>query len=151
MNNPAKILSDLIAFKTDTYVKTNKPLVDYICKILDSHKSSYKRITNDNSQLENIIAGINIHQWENIPDGLILSGHMDTVSANPKNWDFNPFSAHTIDNKIYGRGSVDMKYFIAVILSLLEKLKQTQKKIFLVFTCDEETEAIGIQKILSFF
>jgi acetylornithine deacetylase len=121
MNNPERILADLITFKTDTNVYSNKEMVDYICHFLDNKNILYKRIFNTESQLENLIVGLNINDWQNINTGLVLSGHMDTVSANLKKWETNPYQPVYRDNRLYGRGTVDMKYFIAVVLSVLDK------------------------------
>ena len=151
MNNPENILADLIAFKTDSSAVSNRNMVDYICHIFDNEDIPYKRILNDGDLLENIVAGINIDNWNDINTGLVLSGHMDTVSANLKKWNTNPYQAIYHNNCIYGRGTVDMKYFIAVVLSVLSELKKLSKPVFLVFTCDEETAAFGIQNVLSFF
>ena len=151
MYNPKYILADLIAFKTDATVLSNKDMIDYICRFFDNRNILYKRILNDESHLENLVAGINVNDWHHINTGLVLSGHMDTVSANLKKWQTNPYQAVYRDNCLYGRGTVDMKYFIAVVLSILDELKHLQMPVFLVFTCDEETAAYGIQHILSFF
>ena len=61
--------------------------------------------------------------------GIILSGHTDVVPASAKGWSSNPFIASERDNKIYGRGSCDMKGFIACTLALAPYFaKQDLKK-----------------------
>ena len=50
--------------------------------------------------------------------GIILSGHTDVVPASVKEWSSNPFTATEKNNKVYGRGSCDMKGFIACTLAL---------------------------------
>ena len=56
------------------------------------------------------------------------------------------------NNKYYGRGTADMKGFIAVVLSLLKKLKikEMKKPLFLIFSYDEEVGCLGIQKLVPF-
>lgn len=150
MNKVQEILSDLISIRTDDKMKPNTQFVEYICRILSEHNVLYKRISNPNEIQENIIAGIGVQELKNINTGLVLSAHMDTVPANPKDWDANPFQARLINNNIYGRGTVDMKYFIAVLLSMIEELKKAGIPIFLLFSCDEETDVNGIQTLMSF-
>ncbi len=143
------ILRDLIALRTDG-TGSNKQCVDYICNLLEQHNILFKRLPNPDGIKENIIAGVNVQRLKNVDTGLILSGHMDTVGVNQKDWDTNPFKASDINGSIYGRGAVDMKYFIAVTLSLLPKFKETGLPIFLLFSCDEETEVQGIRVLTSF-
>ena len=150
MNKISEILSDLIAIRTDDKTKPNTEFVEYVCRILSEHHVLYKRRSNPNDIQENIVAGIGVQELKNINTGLVLSAHMDTVPANSKDWDGNPFQARLINNNIYGRGSVDMKYFIAVILSMIDELKKSGIPIFLLFSCDEETDVNGIQTLMSF-
>lgn len=150
MNKIQEILSDLIAIRTDDKTKPNTEFVEYICRILSEHNVLYKRISNPNDIQENIIAGIGVQELKNIHTGLVLSAHMDTVPANPKDWDANPFQTRLINNNLYGRGTVDMKYFIAVVLSMVDELKKAGIPIFLLFSCDEETDVNGIQTLISF-
>ncbi len=144
------ILCDLIRLRTDALTKSNRPFVDYVCAALSAHDILFQRIPNPVGAGENILAGVNITSLENIQGGLILSGHMDTVGANPNDWAFPPFEARRVAGRIYGRGALDMKYFIAVVLSLLSEIKTLQIPVFLVFTCDEETEVKGIESVLDF-
>ena len=145
-----KILSDLVALKTDYKYDENKSCVDYICSILQNNGVLFKRIDNSGDGKESIIAGINVQSFKNIDTGLILSGHMDTVGANYKDWDSDPFQATDINGAIYGRGTVDMKYFIATVLSLLPEFKKLEFPIFLLFSCDEETTVNGICNLTQF-
>ena len=147
MDNVESILSYLISFRTD---KDNKACVDYVCDILCKNEILFKRIKCLNGTAENIIAGINITEFKNINTGLILSGHLDTVGVNIKDWLTNPFKATKIDGNIYGRGTIDMKYFIAVILSILSDLKKVGYPIFLLFSGDEETTVRGICQLQTF-
>lgn len=145
-----EILMDIIGLRTDDKVENNKLFVDYVVDILQRNNVRYKRLPNKDGKNENIIAGINIEGFKNINSGIAFSGHMDTVGANVKDWDTNPFVASKINNAIYGRGTVDMKYFIAVILGAIPELKKIGMPIFFLLTCDEETEVQGIEVISNF-
>ena len=148
--NVEQILRDLIALRTDDKTIGNKACADYICQKLSAQKIIFERMVLSGSSVENIIAGINIAELKNINDGLILSAHMDTVGANINLWNTDPFTACLRDNCIYGRGTVDMKYFIATVLSLLPELKNVDYPVFLVFSGDEETDVQGVRQLISF-
>lgn len=150
MNNVEKILADLIAFRTDGSREGGQACVNYICQILQDNGVLFKRIASPDGKTENIIAGVNVQELKNIKTGLVLSGHIDTVSVNAKDWDTNPFAATRVNGLIYGRGTVDMKYFAAVVLSLVSELKETGYPVFLLFSADEETTVEGIRQLTSF-
>ena len=82
-------------------------------------------------------------------DGLILSGHSDTVPCDPKLWSSDPFSAHQTDERIYGLGSCDMKSFLALALSASQSVEFSKLKrpLTLVATADEETTMSGARLI----
>lgn len=148
--NVENILSDLIAIRTDAQEKGCQECVDYICDILQKNDILFKRVVSTDGRIENVIAGINVHEFKNIRTGLVFSGHIDTVGVNSKDWDTNPFVATNINGLIYGRGTVDMKFFPAVLLSMINELKQMDYPIFLLFTADEETTVDGIRTLTSF-
>ena len=80
-----------------------------------------------------------------VDGGVILSGHTDVVPASGKKWSSDPFIATEKNNKIYGRGSCDMKGFIACTLALAPFFasKNLKKPIHFSFTYDEETACQG--------
>ena len=77
--------------------------------------------------------------------GIILSGHTDVVPASAKEWSSDPFVAREKDNKVYGRGSCDMKGFIActLVLAPFFASQNLKKPIHFSFTYDEETACQG--------
>ena len=82
-------------------------------------------------------------------DGLVLSGHSDTVPCDPNLWSSDPFSAREADERIYGLGSCDMKSFLALALSASSKidLDQLQRPLTIVATADEESTMSGARLI----
>jgi acetylornithine deacetylase len=79
-------------------------------------------------------------------DGLILSGHMDVVPVTDQAWDSDPFTLRRGDDRrLYGRGTTDMKGFLADILHALPRIdiKNLKKELMLIFTHDEEVGCIG--------
>ena len=111
-----KILSELIKFKTVSGT-SNIELIEY-CenKLSAAGATSFK--TFDNEKLRaNLFSTITGKKKLN-GGGIILSGHTDVVPASIKGWSSDPFVAKEKNHKIYGRGSCDMKGFIACTLAL---------------------------------
>ncbi len=144
------ILKNLIKIRTDDKTKSNSECVDYICSVLERYGVCYEIVPVPNTPLYNIVAGINVTALKDINSGIVLSGHMDTVAADPTKWTSNPFQAFEKDGLIYGRGTVDMKQFIAITLALIPEIQKTNKPVLLVFSCDEETDVMGIREISAF-
>ncbi|MDR3476975.1 MAG: acetylornithine deacetylase [Gammaproteobacteria bacterium] len=81
----------------------------------------------------------------NTHGGLILSGHTDVVPVDGQVWNTDPFVATTINDRIYGRGTTDMKGFIATTLALLPEFKKMRlsKPLHFAFSYDEEVGCHG--------
>lgn len=84
-------------------------------------------------------------------DSICLCGHMDVVPVTGQHWESDPFVATIQDDRLYGRGSCDMKGFFAVVYSLLEQLslQNIKKGITLAFTHDEEIGCVGAHHMVS--
>ncbi|MBT8434798.1 MAG: acetylornithine deacetylase [Gammaproteobacteria bacterium] len=82
-------------------------------------------------------------------DGLVVSGHTDTVPCDPSLWSSDPFTAREADERIYGLGSCDMKSFLALALKASSgvDLKKLKRPLTLVATADEETTMSGARLI----
>ncbi len=82
-------------------------------------------------------------------DGLVLSGHTDTVPCDPSLWSSDPFVAQEKDDRIYGLGSCDMKSFLALALLASSKVNfaSLKRPLTLVATADEETTMSGARLI----
>ncbi|MFC7375587.1 M20/M25/M40 family metallo-hydrolase [Brachybacterium sp. GCM10030268] len=78
--------------------------------------------------------------------GLILHGHLDVVPARAEDWSVDPFGAEIHDGMIYGRGAVDMKDMVAMILALARHLARTGQRpprdLLFVFFADEENGGV---------
>lgn len=79
-------------------------------------------------------------------DGFVLGGHTDTVPIGIRtNWRHDPLGGEIIGNKLYGRGSSDMKGGVASILASVSKidLSKLKRKLILLFVADEEANSKG--------
>ena len=88
---------------------------------------------------------------EGKPAGLIVSGHTDTVPWDGQAWTDDPRSAKVRDGKLYGRGSADMKSFIAVALSQAEAFLNSPAPfaIHFAFSYDEEVGCFGVKELIA--
>ena len=146
--NTLNILSDLIKFQTESG-KSNLKLIEYCEKELKkSNAYSFKTFNNSKTQanLFSTIGG----STQVKDGGIILSGHTDVVPATPKDWSSDPFIAREENNKIYGRGTSDMKGFIACTLAIapLFASKKLKTPIHFSYTFDEETGCLGAPLVL---
>lgn len=84
------------------------------------------------------------------PDGLVLSGHTDTVPFDENRWQSDPFKLIERDNRLYGLGTSDMKAFFALVLEAVRGLDLTKLKhpLTLLATADEESTMCGAQALV---
>jgi acetylornithine deacetylase len=80
----------------------------------------------------------------------MLSGHTDVVPIDDQDWHSDPFTILDTGDRLYGRGSSDMKSFIAVVLTLVPELvrRRLRTPIHLSFSYDEEVGCIGVRRLI---
>ena len=137
-----KILTDLIAFKTVSG-QDNSELINYCEKILNDLEIETFKVFDENKIRVNLFGTLKAKKT-NGKKPIILSGHTDVVPVS-KGWSSDPFTATIKDNKLFGRGSCDMKGFIACTLAYAKIFKETNldRDIHFCYTFDEETACIG--------
>lgn len=141
-----EILERLIAFDTVS-VNTDVPAMEYLADLMDGagFRTALQRLR---------IAGVaqaNLIAWtgEPRPGGLIISGHLDTVpAAGQPGWTRDPFRMEMDEERIYGRGSSDMKGFLAQCAMAARAVGRDRLKrpLVFVFTADEEIGMLGAQR-----
>lgn len=84
-------------------------------------------------------------------DGLVLSGHTDTVPCDENLWQTSPFEINAIEDRLYGLGTADMKSFFALVISALENIniKKLNKPLVILATADEESTMAGAKQLLN--
>ena len=140
--NSINILKDLISFKTISG-EDNNQLIDYCDQLLKQIGATSFRTYDKEKKRVNLFSTLKAKKNSNkIP--IILSGHTDVVPVS-NGWSSDPFKAVIKDDKLYGRGSCDMKGFIACVLSYAPSFSSTtlDRDIHFSFTFDEETACIG--------
>jgi len=137
-----KILTDLIAFQTVSGTD-NSELINYCEKILNELGIDTFKVFDDEEKRVNLFGTLKAKKT-NGKKPIILSGHTDVVPVS-KGWSSDPFTATIKDEKLYGRGSCDMKGFIACTLAFAPVFKESNldRDIHFCYTFDEETACIG--------
>ncbi len=129
------VLDDLIAFPT-VALTPNVDLIGYVRDRLEALGASVVLTHDDSGTKANLFATIG----PNINGGVVLSGHSDVVPVDPADWTTPPFKATRRGDRIYGRGSADMKGFIACVLALAPRFAALSlgRPLHVALTFDEE-------------
>ena len=137
-----KILKDLISFKTISG-ENNSSLINYCEDILTKCGASSFKVFDEEKKRVNLFATLKAKKPNGL-ESIILSGHTDVVPVS-KGWSTDPFVAEIKEDKLYGRGSCDMKGFLACSLAFAEVFSQSNlsRDIHFSLTFDEETACIG--------
>lgn len=139
------MLSELIFFDT-TSSKSNMNLINYVEDYLLSFGIKSQIIKDPHEEKANLHAIIGPEDIS----GIMLSGHTDVVPVKGQNWSTDPFQMTEKDGKLYGRGSCDMKGFIACVLAKVPEFVNADLKepIHLAFSYDEETGCTGVHSLV---
>ncbi len=140
------LLARLVAFDTTSH-KSNRDIADYIGDYLDRPGVRVtQHSTADGAKLNLIVAA----GPEDGGNGLVLSGHMDTVPAESEGWESDPFSLTRRDGSYVARGAADMKGFLALAINRLASadIPRLRHQLVLLFTHDEETGTLGARRML---
>lgn len=139
------ILSTLIGFPT-THRDSNLNLIEWIRDYLSRHGLASRLVFDGERRKANLLASLGPAS----DNGIVLSGHTDVVPVDGQHWHSDPFTATVRDGRVYGRGSCDMKGFIAVVLAQLPHWKRLplRRPIHFAFTYDEEVGCLGVQSLI---
>ena len=137
-----KILKDLISFKTISG-ENNSSLINYCENILSKSGATSFKVFDEDKKRVNLFATLKAKK-SNGKEPIILSGHTDVVPVS-KGWSTDPFVAEIKDDKLYGRGSCDMKGFLACSLAFADIFSKSNlsRDIHFSLTFDEETACVG--------
>lgn len=142
------IAKKLISFPTISK-DSNIELIYYVANYLESYDIAPIIQLNESKNKANLIATIGPSHIS----GLILSGHTDVVPTENQNWTGDPFSPWIDQGRLYGRGTADMKGFIAVVLGLVPLFCKSNMDapLHIVLTYDEEIGCFGAHELIKLF
>ena len=138
-------LERLVAFPTVSR-DSNLDLIGFVRAELEMLGIASTLVHSEDGRKANLWATIGP---EGVP-GVVLSGHTDVVPVEGQAWSCDPFALTRRDGNLYGRGSADMKGFIACALAIAERASKAPLKtpIHFAFSYDEEIGCVGVRRLL---
>lgn len=145
---PAELLARLVAFDTTSH-KTNIPLMRFVEDYLVQLGIVPFLVPTQDGEKASLFATIGPQGQS----GVALSGHTDVVPVTGQTWDTDPFIVTERDGKLYGRGTSDMKGFLACVLAAVPDFASRPLKtpIHIAFSYDEEIGCIGVRPMIGEF
>ena len=127
--------------------ESNLPLIECIADHLRALEVPVRLTFDDERRKANLLATIGPGK----PDGVILSGHTDTVPWDGQAWTRDPLGAAREGDKLYGRGSADMKGFIGLVVAQTQAFLAADlpHAIHYAFSYDEEVGCFGVQHLIA--
>ncbi|MBL0373713.1 acetylornithine deacetylase [Rhizobium sp. KVB221] len=143
--NTLDILERLIAFPTVSRT-SNRALIDFIRSLLDGVGIPSMLVESPDGTRANLFAIIGPGDSA----GVVLSGHTDVVPVEGQDWTRDPFRLSIADGRAYGRGTADMKGFVAsaIAVALRAANRSLQVPLHLAFSYDEEIGCVGVRDLL---
>lgn len=139
-----EILEYLIGFDTTSRL-SNLALIDWVEDYLGGFGISGTRVFSPEQDKANFFASIG----PPVPGGVVLSGHTDVVPVDGQSWDSDPFQIAEKDAKLFGRGTSDMKGFLACCLAAVPHMHALRRPIHLALSYDEEVGCTGVSSMVA--
>jgi acetylornithine deacetylase len=145
LDSTLDLLDSLIAFDTRSS-ESNLALIDFIQQYLKRHDVESSLVFDETGRKANLYATIGPKDRA----GLCLSGHTDVVPADGQPWTVSPFEMTRGSDRVFGRGTADMKGFIAAVLASVPHFVRACREvpIHLAFSYDEEVGCRGVRGLL---
>lgn len=146
MSRSRALLQTLVGFDT-TSRESNLQLIAFVRDYLASHGVASELIYNEARTKANLFASIGPVE---VP-GIVLSGHTDVVPVDGQPWSVSPFELTERDGRLFGRGTADMKGYIACVLALVPALVAAtlRRPVHIALSYDEEVGCLGVRSLLS--
>ena len=148
MSNSRDLLAQLVRFDT-TSRESNLALIDFVRTYLQGHGVACELVFNAQKSKANLLATLGP---AGVP-GIVLSGHTDVVPVDGQRWTVAPFDLTEKDGKLYGRGTADMKGYIACVLACVPALVQAPLRmpVHIALSYDEEVGCLGVRSLIERF
>lgn len=146
MDSIEAALAALVAVDT-TSRQPNLAALALIEAHLDAHGVAHERVLDPAGDRGGLLARIG----PDSPGGVVLSGHLDCVPVTGQPWTVDPFTLVRDTDRYLGRGTTDMKGFIAVVLAAVPRMlaADLQRPILLAFSHDEEVGTVGAPALVA--
>jgi len=146
MTTSTSVLRKLVSFDT-TSRNSNLLLIEWAADYLQAHGGRVSVLHNSTRDKANLLATVG----PECEGGVVLSGHTDVVPVDGQEWTSDPFDLAEREGHLYGRGSSDMKGFIACSLALLSNtdLRRLRRPLHFAFSYDEEVGCVGAHALVT--
>lgn len=139
------MLERLIGFDTTSHLP-NRALIDWCAEVLESCGARVTLIEAEGGRKANLYATLG-------PEGVggvMLSGHTDVVPVEGQDWSVPPFALSVADGRAYGRGTTDMKGFVASVLAMAQAAgsHELRTPLHIALSHDEEVGCIGVRSLI---
>lgn len=143
---PREMIEKLVSFDTTSHF-SNLDLIEFVETYLAGHGVRSQRVTNEDGTKANLFATLGPADQA---DGVVLSGHTDVVPVDGQDWSSDPFTVVEREGKLFGRGTSDMKSFIAIALAHVPAfLKEgPQVPVHFALSYDEEVGCLGVRPMI---
>lgn len=144
--NSRELLAKLVGFDT-TSRESNLHLIEFVRDYLAGFGVACELIFNEPRSKANLFATLGPPQ---VP-GIVLSGHTDVVPVDGQAWSVAPFELSEHDGKLYGRGTADMKGYIACVLAAVPRFLAAPLRmpLHIALSYDEEVGCLGVRSLLA--
>lgn len=141
-----ELIDKLVSFDT-TSRNSNLDLIVFVEDYLASHGIASTRVANDDNTKTNLFATIGPADQAG---GIVLSGHTDVVPVDGQDWTTDPFTIAERDSFLYGRGTSDMKSFLACALAAVPRFIAAEPRVpvYLALSYDEEVGCLGVRPMI---
>ena len=146
LSSAIDLTTRLVAFDTTRH-KSNRALIAFVESYLAGHGVTSHLVPTEDGEKASLFATVG-------PEGVAgigLSGHTDVVPADPAAWTSDPFTVRQENGRLYGRGTADMKGFLACVLAMVPDFKRRKLKVplHIVFSYDEEVGCTGVRPMIA--
>lgn len=144
MSVTLEVLDRLIGFDTVS-AHSNLDMIAFLEAELQARGAWTHRLVNPGGDKSGLIARIG----PDVAGGIVLSGHTDVVPVEGQDWTRAPFALTREGSRLYGRGTTDMKGFVACMIAAADLAARATLRapLTLVFSYDEEIGCVGIQQM----
>jgi acetylornithine deacetylase len=139
------ILARLVAFDTVS-ARSNRALIDWVEAYLAGHGIAATIVPGPDGK-----ASLYATVGPSVSGGVVLSGHTDVVPTDGQSWTSDPFALSERSGKLFGRGTADMKGFVALCLALLPEIKDRplRRPVHVALSHDEEIGCLGAPALVA--
>ncbi len=148
MSSSRDLLAQLVRFDT-TSRESNLALIDFVRTYLLDHGVACELVYNAHKSKANLLATVGPAEVS----GIVLSGHTDVVPVDGQRWTVAPFELTEKDGKLFGRGTADMKGYIACVLASVPALVKAPLRmpVHIALSYDEEVGCLGVRSLIERF